>query len=88
MNCFDVQISDPEVNYLSCGTQKQLSYHGFYSYLVQFSAVLPDPMIGQGLYFDLLFKKTWVIAEILAFRKNRDIVRNFGISKLLKKYQY
>jgi hypothetical protein len=44
-----------------------------FSYLVRFSAVLPDLMIGQGLFFDLLFRKTWNIAETLAYRINIEI---------------
>jgi hypothetical protein len=35
-------------------------------------------MIGQGLYFDLLFRKPWDITEILAY----------GISIYFKKYRY
>jgi hypothetical protein len=49
------KIADSKLNKLP---ELRLSSHGFYSYLVRFSAVLTNLMIGQGLYFDLLLETT------------------------------
>jgi hypothetical protein len=79
---------------LSCGTIEQLSSHDFYSYFVRFSAVLPNPMIGQGLFLNFcsgrhgILLKYQHIGQILRyFKKYRNIEIASEISISLTIYQ-
>jgi hypothetical protein len=71
-----------KTNYLICGTLERLSSHGFYSYLVRFSAVLTYPMLGQGLYFDFSLGRYGISIISLKYCHTGQISRYF------KKYRY